>query len=78
MVDTHHCTVGVGVPVADALNEAVVSAVTVSLVGDLVTAGAPPPPRTVKVAADVVAEARKLLKTASYSLPFSDWVAVNE
>ena len=72
-----HCTVGVGLPLAAAVNVAVWPAVTVWLVGWVVITGACPCV-TVRVAALLVAVPRKLVNTARYSLP--DWakVAVNE
>ena len=71
-VDSHHCTVGVGVPVAAAEKLAVEPAVTLSEVGSEVifgAAGAAAP--TVSVAAVLVAESAKLRKTASNLSPFS-------
>ena len=65
---TCHCTVGVGLPLAAAVKVAVWPALTVSLLGLLVTAGAK---STVSVAGVVVAlRPAVLLKTASYWSPF--------
>src|SRR6516162_5475892 len=64
---TCHCTVGVGVPLAAAVNDTLAPAVTVWLVGWVVMVGAAV---TVRVAALVVALPALLVKTASYSLPF--------
>ena len=73
-VSTIHCTVGVGVPVAAAVNVASVPASVVTSVGFVVTTGAAV--LTVKVAAVVVAAVpTPFLNTASYSLPLSWGVA---
>ena len=67
-----HCTVGAGLPVADAVNDVLLPASTVVLLGFVVTVGAK---STVNVA-DVVVALRLalLLKTAWYSSPFSEEV----
>ena len=76
-VETSHCTVGVGEPVAAALKPAVPPEATVTLEGLLVTTGA-------ALAADGQSRrrggggSRRLVNTASYWLPFSALVAVNE
>ena len=75
LVETSHCTVGFGVPVAAALKLAVSPEATVALEGSVVMTGGAV---TVRVAAVVVAEPTELVKTASYSSPFSVVVAVNE
>ena len=75
LVETSHCTVGFGVPVAAALKLAVSPEATVALEGSVVMTGGAV---TVRVAAVVVAEPTELVKTASYSSPFSLVVAVNE
>ncbi len=67
-VETSHCTVGLGEPVAAAVKLAVPPEVMVTLDGFDVTTGAVV---TVRVAAVVVAVATELVKTASYSSPFS-------
>ena len=63
-----HCTVGVGVPLAAAVNVAVAPATTVVLAGWVVTAGAE---FTVSVAALVVAVPAEFVNTARYCLPLS-------
>ena len=70
-VDTCHCTVGVGLPEAAAVNVAVAPAVTVAFAGCVVTVGAK---STVSVAAVVVAVPCELVNTARYWVPF--WAAV--
>jgi hypothetical protein len=67
LVLTCHCTVGVGVPVAAAVNVAVVPAVTVVLVGCKLINGAE---FTVRVAAVLVIVPAELVNTTSYRLPF--------
>ena len=62
-VENCHCTVGVGNPVAAAVNVAVWPAFTVESVGFVVTTG---PAVTVSVAAVVVAEPTELVNTARY------------
>ena len=62
-VETCHCTVGVGVPLAAAVNVAIVFWHTFLSVGFVVTAGAV---LTVSVAAFVVAVFTELVKTARY------------
>jgi len=74
LVETFHCTVGVGSPEALALNEALAPDATVTLDGFDVTTGAL---LTVKVAAVVRAEPAELVKTALYSSPFSLALVVN-
>jgi hypothetical protein len=64
---TCHCTLGVGVPLAAAVNVAVAPAFTVVFAGLVVIAGAV---FTVNVAAVVVAEPTLLVNTARYWLPF--------
>jgi hypothetical protein len=76
-VETTHCTVGVGVPDAAAVNEAVAFGATVAFEGWLVIVGAGPLV-TVRVAAFVAAFPNKLEKTALNSLPFWEACAVNE
>ena len=71
---TCHCTVGVGLPLAAAVKVAVWPAVTVWLVGWVVTEGANWAVVTVRVAALVVAVPTLLVNTAWYSSPF--WAAV--
>ena len=75
LVETSHCTVGFGVPVAAALKLAVSPEATVAFEGSVVMTGGAV---TVRVAAVVVAEPTELVKTASYSSPFSLVVVVNE
>jgi hypothetical protein len=60
---TCHCTVGVGLPLAAAVNAAVAPAVTLPLTGLVVTVGAK---STVNVAAVVVAELALFVNTARY------------
>ena len=67
-METSHCTVGVGEPVAAAVKVAVVPEATVTLEGLVVTVGGAV---TVRVAAVVVAVPTELVKTASYWSPFS-------
>ena len=67
---TCHCTVGVGVPLAAAVKVTGLPAVTVWLVGWVVTTGATAAV-TVSVAGWLVALPATLVKTASYSLPSS-------
>jgi len=74
LVDTSHCTVGVGEPLAAAVNVAVPPDATVTLDGFDVTMGALV---TAKVAAVVRAVPFELVKTASYSSPLSFAAAVN-
>ena len=64
---TCHCTVGVGLPDAAAVNEAFDPAETDWLTGFVVTAGAK---FTVNVAAVVVAVPEAFVKTAWYLVPF--------
>ncbi|MGA2835641.1 MAG: hypothetical protein ABSF84_03490 [Acidimicrobiales bacterium] len=73
-VDTSHCTVGVGLPVAAAVKVAVAPATTVVLAGSVVTTGTP---LIVSVAAVVVAVPTELVKTASNWSPFWPAVGVN-
>src|SRR5687767_5492235 len=67
-IDTCHCTVGVGEPLAAAVNVASVLSQTVLLPGLAVTDGVV---FTVSVAAVVVAVLHELVKTARYCLPLS-------
>src|SRR5215469_10124273 len=67
LVLTSHCTVGVGLPLAAAVNDTLAPAVTVWLVGWVVMTGAVVV--TVRVAAVVVTLPALLVKMASYSLP---------
>src|SRR5580704_16198924 len=75
---TCHCSVGVGLPVAEEVNEVLAPALMVALVGLTPTMGVA---LMVNVAAFVVAVVgepapkRVLLKTARYSWPFCDRVA---
>ena len=64
LVLTCHCTVGAGVPVAAAVKVTGWPAVTVWLIGLVVTTGAA---LTVSVAAVVVAVPTLLVKTARYT-----------
>src|SRR5271156_2493990 len=66
---TCHCTVGVGVPDAAAVNVAVAPTVTVAFAGLLVIVGAMFAAFTVRVAAVVVAVPAAFVKTARYLLP---------
>jgi hypothetical protein len=77
-VETCHCTVGVGDPVAEALNDTFEPAATVWLEGELVIVGAAVAAVTVSVAAFVVALPNRLEKTARYSYRFTELWAVNE
>ena len=61
-----HCTVGVGLPDAAAVNVAVDPAVTVTLAGWVVTAGAE---FTVSVATALVAVPTEFVNTARYWVP---------
>jgi hypothetical protein len=61
---TCHCTVGVGVPEAAAVNEAGPPDATVTFAGFIVIAGAVFPPVTVKVAGVVVALPDAFMNTA--------------
>ena len=70
---TCHCTVGVGVPEAAAVNVAVAPAATVTFAGLVVIAGAV---FTVSVAVMVVALPDAFVKTARYWLPFIAAVVV--
>jgi hypothetical protein len=70
LVDTRHCTLGVGAPLAAALKVAVDPGLTVSLLGCVVTLGATSF-TTVTVAADVVAVPATFVNTARTSHPFS-------
>jgi hypothetical protein len=70
-VETSHCTVGVGDPVAAELKLAISVAVTMTLEGLVVTEGGLDVSVTVKSAAVVVALPAALENTASYWLPFS-------
>ena len=72
---TCHCTVGVGFPLAAAVNETPVPAFTVWLVGFVVMLG---PVFTVKVAGLLFAEFTLLVKAARYSFPLSVEAVVNE
>src|SRR5579871_2272112 len=67
LVLTCHCTVGVGLPLAAAVNVAVDPALTLWLVGFVVTVGAK---FTVIVAAVVVADPLVLVNTARNFVPF--------
>ena len=70
---TCHCTRGRGLPLAAAVKVAVSPASTVWLAGFVVTLGRNPPSTWRRV---LVAVPTLLVKTASYSLPFSAAVAV--
>jgi hypothetical protein len=70
-----HCTVGVGLPLAAAVNVAVAPDATVTLVGFVVTTGAEV---TVSVANDVEVVSKLLVNRARYSLPFCDAFAVKD
>src|SRR5450432_847050 len=72
-VENCHCTVGVGVPLAAAVNTAVPPAFTVTSTGFSVITG---PAVTVSVAAVVVALPTLLVNTARYWLPLSVACAV--
>jgi len=74
-VETSHCTVGVGKPLAAAVKLAVPPEVMVTPDGFDVTTGGVV---TVRVAGVVVAVPAELVKTASYSSPFSTAAVVNE
>lgn len=74
---TCHCTVGVGVPLAAAVKLTLAPAVTVWLVGLVVTTGGAGAELTVKVAAVVVALPTELVNTARNWFPFCDRLAVN-
>ena len=65
-VDTCHCTVGVGLPVAAAVNVAAAGAVTVTLVGFDVTTGVV---LTVSAAGLLAMDPKAFVKIASYSVP---------
>ena len=67
-VETSHCTVGVGEPVAAAVKVAVAPEATDTFEGLAVTTGGVV---TVRVAAVVVAPPAELVKTASYWSPLS-------
>ena len=67
LVESCHCTVGVGLPDAAAVKATVAPAVTVSLTGWVLTVGAY---WTVNVAALEVADPALFVKTARYSLAF--------
>src|SRR5438034_17779 len=67
-VESCHCTVGAGEPLAAAVKVTGVPAHTFWSVGFVVTSGRV---STVSVAALVVAEPQLLLKTARYCLPLS-------
>src|SRR6266700_1576923 len=69
LVEHSHCTVGVGVPLAAAVNTAVPPAFSVTSPGFVVITG---PAVTVSVAAVVVADPTELVNTARYWLPLSD------
>src|SRR5690348_15250766 len=75
LLETSHCTVGAGVPLADALNTADSFSVTERLSGLDVIAGAIFGSCTVSVAPPVVADPSELENTARYSLPFCSAVA---
>ena len=62
-VETSHCTVGVGLPLAAAVNAAVAPAVTVTLAGCAVTVGAK---STVRVAGGVVIVPPGVVMTTRY------------
>src|ERR1700691_5397449 len=68
LVDTCHCTVGLGLPLAAAVKLAGWPASTVVLTGEVVTVG---PSSTVRPTALVVVDPTELVKTAWYSFPFS-------
>ena len=70
---TCHCTVGLGLPLAAAVNVAVWLAKTVWFAGFVVTAG---PTSTVRVAALEVAVPATFVKTARYWYPFWPAAAV--
>lgn len=72
--DDCHCTVGVGVPVAAAVNVTVVFGHAVVLDGDVVTTGAA---LTVSTAALVVVDKQEFANTARYCLLLSVAVGVN-
>ena len=74
-VETSHCTVGAGLPVAAAVKVAVCPVRTVASVGCWVTDGRV---STVRAAAVVGAEPIELVKTARYWSPLSAADAVNE
>ncbi len=78
LVETSHCTVGVGEPVAAAVKLAVVPEATLTFDGLVVITGAVVGAVTVRVAAAVVAAPAELVKTASYRSPFSPAEVVNE
>src|SRR5258708_22903532 len=73
LVENCHCTVGVGAPLAAAVNTAVPPAFTVTSAGFCVITG---PAVTVSVAAVVVPLPTVLVNTARYWLPFCDAEAV--
>jgi hypothetical protein len=76
-VETDHATLGVGVPVAPALNAAVDPPVTVRLDGERITLGATAwGVVTPSVAGEVVTLPKRFVNVASYSHPFSVEVAV--
>jgi hypothetical protein len=68
-VDTCHCTVGVGLPFAEAVNVAEAGAVTVTLDGGVAIVGADSGWVTVSVAALLVAEPTEFVNTARYCVP---------
>ncbi len=74
LVLTCHWTVGVGLPLAAAVNVAVFPALTLWFVGLVVTTGAANAGNTVSVAVVVVAEPCEFVNTARYLLPV--WAAV--
>jgi hypothetical protein len=67
-----HCTVGVGLPVAAAVNVTLDPSGTVWLTGFVVTTGVELAEFTVNVAAVLVAEPTELVNTARYMYPFCD------
>src|SRR5437762_1289782 len=74
-VSTCHCTVGAGLPEAEAVKVAVVFSHTVVLAGSAVTAGAV---FTVSVAGLLLVDPQASVKTARYCLPLSPAAAVND
>ncbi len=76
LVLTCHWTVGVGLPLAAAVNVAVCPALTLWIAGLVVIAGAANAGDTVSVAAVVVAEPCEFVKTARNLLPVSIAVVV--
>jgi hypothetical protein len=72
-VDTCHCTVGVGVPEAAAVNVAAFGAVTVWFVGLVVTVGGV---TTVSVAMLLFVDPPVFVNTARYWVPLIAWVTL--